>query len=148
MTAAFQSNSTSTIFRILSDNTTIVNLISDIHANCSSHLNSNSASSTSSAVAYNSSAPDAPEPEQVVQYYRASSVALTLDGYNNTAVYNLTNTTDVALPSGIDTTLLSCLNDTIGVAVPLVDYGYARSTTPGYGLVGLVSMVLYLANLL
>ncbi|KAJ4481698.1 hypothetical protein C8J55DRAFT_60512 [Lentinula edodes] len=76
LTAAFQSNSTSSIFRILSDNTTVVNLISDIHANCSSHLTPNSASSSSSAVVYNSSAPDAPKPEQVVQYFRSSTVAL------------------------------------------------------------------------
>ncbi|KAF9076787.1 hypothetical protein BDP27DRAFT_1312584 [Rhodocollybia butyracea] len=149
MTAAFQSNSTSTIYRILADNTTVVDLISDIHSNCSSHLTSNSASSASSAIAYNSSAPDAPQPGQVVQYYRASSVALTLDGYNNSAVYSGTNTTaDDPLPSGIDTTLLSCMNDTIGVSVPLVDAGSARWAAPSYGTIGLIWVVLYLANLL
>ncbi|KAE9397149.1 hypothetical protein BT96DRAFT_823734 [Gymnopus androsaceus JB14] len=146
MTAAFQSNSTSTIFRIVSDNTTVVNLISDIHANCTSSLTSNSASSASSAVAYNSSASDAPKPEQVVQYYRSSTVALTLDGYNNTAVFAANGTADVALPSGIDTTLLSCLNDTIAVAVPLVNAGNVRLGTPNVGVLGLLWVILYLAK--
>ncbi|KAJ3710409.1 hypothetical protein C8R42DRAFT_648742 [Lentinula raphanica] len=139
MTAAFQSNSTSSIYRILADNTTVSDLITDIHANCSSHLTSNSASSPSNAIVYNSSASDAPKPEQVVQYFRASTVALTLDGYNNTSVFSDSNSTaDVALPSGIDTTLLDCMNSTIGVAVPLIDGASMRWGTPTYGVVGLV----------
>ncbi|KAJ3739506.1 hypothetical protein DFH05DRAFT_1537946 [Lentinula detonsa] len=147
MTAAFQSNSTSSIFRILSDNTTISELITDIHANCSSHLTSNSASSPSSAISYNSSASDAPKPEQVVQYFRASTVSLTLDGYNNTAVFDSEGTADVPLPSGIDTTLLECMNSTIGVAVPLVDAGSIRWGTPSYGVIGLVWIVMFFMNL-
>ncbi|KAJ3716313.1 hypothetical protein DFJ43DRAFT_1227653 [Lentinula guzmanii] len=147
MTAAFQSNSTSSIFRILSDNTTIAELITDIHANCSSHLTSNSASSPSSAISYNSSASDAPKPEQVVQYFRASTVSLTLDGYNNTAVFDSEGTADVPLPSGIDTTLLECMNSTIGVAVPLVDAGSIRWGTPSYGVIGLVWIVMFFMNL-
>ncbi|KAJ3989646.1 hypothetical protein F5890DRAFT_1400640 [Lentinula detonsa] len=147
MTAAFQSNSTSSIFRILSDNTTISELITDIHANCSSHLTSDSASSPSSAISYNSSASDAPKPEQVVQYFRASTVSLTLDGYNNTAVFDSEGTADVPLPSGIDTTLLECMNSTIGVAVPLVDAGSIRWGTPSYGVIGLVWIVMFFMNL-
>ncbi|KAJ4478263.1 hypothetical protein J3R30DRAFT_3290671 [Lentinula aciculospora] len=146
MTAAFQSNTTSSIFRILSDITTIFNLITDIHANCT-HLTSNSASTPSSAVPYNSSASDAPKPEQVVQYFRSSTVALTLDGYNNTAVFDSEGTADVPLPSGIDTTLLDCMNFTIGAAVPLVDAGYIRWGTPSYGVVGLLWVVLFVGNL-
>ncbi|KAJ4497841.1 hypothetical protein C8R41DRAFT_821308 [Lentinula lateritia] len=147
LTAAFQSNSTSSIFRIISDNTTVVNLISDIHANCSSHLTPNSASSSSSAVLYNSSAPDAPKPEQVVQYFRSSTVALTLDGYNNTAVFDSEGTADVPLPSGVDTTLLDCMNSTIGAAVPLVDAGSIRWGTSSYGIVGLLWVLMYLVNI-
>ncbi|KAJ3835302.1 hypothetical protein F5878DRAFT_588318 [Lentinula raphanica] len=147
MTAAFQSNSTSSIYRILADNTTVSDLITDIHANCSSHLTSNSASSPSNAIVYNSSASDAPKPEQVVQYFRASTVALTLDGYNNTSVFSDSNSTaDVALPSGIDTTLLDCMNSTIGVAVPLIDGASMRWGTPTYGVVGLVWVMMFLMN--
>ncbi|KAJ3710410.1 hypothetical protein C8R42DRAFT_376654 [Lentinula raphanica] len=148
MTAAFQSNSnsTSSIYRILADNTTVSDLITDIHANCSSHLTSNSASSPSNAIVYNSSASDAPKPEQVVQYFRASTVALTLDGYNNTSVFSDSNSTaDVALPSGIDTTLLDCMNSTIGVAVPLIDGASMRWGTPTYGVIGLVWVVMFLS---
>ncbi|KAJ7107292.1 hypothetical protein C8R43DRAFT_204642 [Mycena crocata] len=119
MTAAFQSNGTNgTTFRILADNTTVVDLITDITANCSASLSSSSATSPSS---YNDTATLPPQPEQVVQYYRASSIALSLDGYNNTSIFQAEGTPDVPLPSGIDTVLMDCLNQTIGLAAPLID---------------------------
>ncbi|KAI5994575.1 hypothetical protein F5J12DRAFT_856930 [Pisolithus orientalis] len=50
------------------------------------------------------------------------SVVLTLDGYNNSVTLsNNTNMTDSPLPPNIDTNLTVCLNQTIGLAVPLVD---------------------------
>ncbi|KAJ7505290.1 hypothetical protein B0H11DRAFT_1708391 [Mycena galericulata] len=117
MTAAFQSNSTNaSTFRILADNSTVVDLISDITANCSASLSSTAVSPSP----YNDTATLPPQPEQVVQYYRASSIALSLDGYNNTAIFEAEGTPDVALPTGIDTTLLDCLNQTIGLAAPLI----------------------------
>ena len=76
----------------------------------------------------------APSPGEVVQYYRASSVALTLDGYNNTAALSGdANATAVPLPSNIDTTLLTCLNDTIGEAVPLFEDAAMRLPMPSVG---------------
>ncbi|KAJ6607847.1 hypothetical protein B0H10DRAFT_2166703 [Mycena sp. CBHHK59/15] len=135
-TAAFQSNSTNTEFRVVADNSTVAALITDIMANCSSYLTS---SSPAAPTPFNASAADAPKPEQVVEYYRASSVALSLDGYNNTAIFAAENTTaDVALPSGIDVSLLDCLNQTIGLAVPLVDRAGPTLTIPGIGIVGFV----------
>jgi hypothetical protein len=114
--AAFQSNSTNTIFRLVADNDTVTALIPDLTSNCSIYM---IAPSPNSSSPFNTSAM---EPEQVVQYYRASTVALTLDGYNNSAVFAPENSTaDTPLPSGIDTNLLDCLNSTIGQAVPLVD---------------------------
>jgi len=132
MTAAFQSNSTSTIYRIVSDNTTVSSLITDINSNCSSSLASSSSTTPSP---YNESAPDAPKPEQVIQYYRASSVALTLDGYNNTADLDAEGTPDIPLPTNIDNTLLDCLNQTIAAAVPLVDGAGARLASPDLNLI-------------
>ncbi|KAK0501410.1 hypothetical protein EDD18DRAFT_1347495 [Armillaria luteobubalina] len=87
----------SSTFHVVSDNTTVTSLISDITGNCSSLLNT---SSTITTYAYNASNSSVPQPEQVIQYYRASSVYLTLDGYNNTAVFGSENTTDVPLPAG------------------------------------------------
>ena len=57
-----------------------------------------------------------------MQYYRASSVVLTLDGYNNTAALNDTGPVGppAPLPSTIDVNLLKCINATIGASVPLV----------------------------
>jgi len=141
VTAAFQSNGTNgTTFRILADNTTVVDLIADITANCSASLSS---SSSTSPAPYNDTATLPPQPEQVVQYYRASSIALSLDGYNNTADFEAEGTPDVPLPSGIDTTLLDCLNQTIGLAAPLIDgVGSQWAAVPNnMGLLGLVWLV-------
>jgi hypothetical protein len=78
-----------------------------------------------------------------VEYYRASSVVLTLDGYNDTAALsNDTNAVDTPLPTNIDTTLLDCLNQTIGLSVPLIDAaGSTWATTPGMGAIGLFWVV-------
>jgi len=134
--ANFISNSTNTTFHLLADNSTVSSLISTIDTNCSSHLSS---SSSTTAIAYNSSDPNAPQPQQAVQYYRASSVVLTLDGYNDTAALsNDTNALDTPLPTNIDTTLLDCLNQTIGLSVPLIDAAGVRWTAaPGMGAIGL-----------
>ena len=119
MQATFTSNITSaagtdSTFYVISDNSTVVSLIASIRANCSSLLGSNS---STVPVAFNSGAP-----ERAVQYYRASTVVLALDGYNDTAALTGdANATAVPLPTDIDTTLLTCLNDTIGEAVPLFE---------------------------
>ncbi|KAF8137692.1 hypothetical protein EV363DRAFT_1318654 [Boletus edulis] len=144
--ATFVSNSTNTTFHVLSDNSTVSSLISSINANCSSSLSS---SSSTSPQPYNTSAPGAPLPEQAIQYYRASSIVLTLDGYNNSATPSSNpNVTDSSLPSGIDTTLLNCLNQTIGLAAPLISGADMRwSTAPSSGsLLGLVWLVLWMVS--
>ena len=123
--AQFQSNSTGTTFHVLTDNSTLVSLIDSIRSNCTD-LSSNSSTAPAS---YNGSSATDPQPEQAIQYYRSSSVVLTLDGYNNSAALSDNeNTTATPLPSGIDTTLLDCLNSTIGDAVPLVDAAVAETS--------------------
>lgn len=75
-----------------------------------------------------------------MQYYRASSVALTWDGYNNTAVFSSNaSTPDVPLPTDLDRVLLKCLNETIGNNVPLV--GAAGGGRIGSANLGLVLVV-------
>ncbi|KAJ8081454.1 hypothetical protein PM082_007299 [Marasmius tenuissimus] len=143
-TASLTSNSTSnsqTTLRILADNSTIVDLLTDITRNCSMYLTPGQ-TTNSSGVSYNMSAP-APKPEQVIQYYRASSVALTLDGYNNTAVFsNDESTRDSDFPSGVDLNMINCVNQTIGAGVPLIDAGVGRfSSVSGLHLVGMVWLV-------
>lgn len=65
-----------------------------------------------------------PQPEQAVQYYRASSITLTLDGYNDTTALNASagvNDTHTPLPSWADNGLLDCVNQTISQGSPLID---------------------------
>ncbi|KAJ7731746.1 hypothetical protein B0H16DRAFT_1329096, partial [Mycena metata] len=84
--ASFRSNSINgTVFRILADNTTTESFISDIFTNCSGYLASYAAVTV--PITYNDNATDLPQPEQIVQYDRTSSVARSLDGYNNTAIF-------------------------------------------------------------
>lgn len=69
---------------------------------------------------YNGTLATPPRPEQVVQYYRASTAALALEGYNNTAILSEDGgAPDVPLPTDINTELLNCLNRTLGEAIPL-----------------------------
>jgi hypothetical protein len=132
-----------TTFYIISDNSTVVSLIQSITSNCSSSLNT---SPSPSPLPFNGTFPG-PVPEEVVQYYRASSVALALDGYNNSAAFSQGNGTDDAmspLPQGVDTQLLGCLNATIGEGVPLVDAngGVRGMVSRGAGNVALVQLLL------
>ncbi|KAG2133449.1 hypothetical protein BD769DRAFT_513567 [Suillus cothurnatus] len=143
--ANFISNTTGSTFHVLSDNSTIGPLINFVNTNCSSDLSSSSSKSPSP---YNSSAPGGPQPEQAIQYYRSSSIVLTLDGYNNSATFDSNpNTTDSALPSGLDTTLLNCLNYTIGQAAPLIDGASSRYiSSPCFGFAALVWLLWFLAH--
>jgi len=133
MTAAFSSSSQNTTFRIVADNTTVSSLLVNIVANCSSDITS---PSTITPSAFNDSLAS-PKPEQTVQYYRASTVALTLDGYNNTGGLEANGTPDTPLPTNIDTYLLNCLNTTIGEAVPLISSAGLQWTVPSS--IGLIS---------
>ena len=137
-TAAFPSNSGTSIFQLVADNTTVASLITTLSSNCSTYLGS---SVTTQPRPFNASDPTTPKPEQVIQYYRASTIALTLDGYNNTATMASEGTPDTALPSNIDLSLMNCLNQTIGVNAPLIDGAVPRWTTTHFGLLGLIWVV-------
>jgi hypothetical protein len=74
---------------------------------------------------------------------------LTLDGYNNSAALsNDENATNIPLPSGIDTTLMNCLNQTIGAAVPLVDGTNRVAMSLGFHGIGVLSLFLVFIQLL
>lgn len=83
----------------------------------------------------------------MVQYYRASSIALTLDGYNNSATYAPEGTLDSPLPSGVDMNLLTCLNETIGLAAPLVNGANLLWAPSYFNLIGLVWTIWVLMKL-
>jgi hypothetical protein len=139
-TTFMDSNSNNT-FHLLADNETVISLIDAVSANCT--LGN---STVLQPMALNTSDPSSPQPEQAVQYYRASSVVLTLDGYNNTAALsNDSSLPNTPLPSWTDQPFLDCLNQTIGAAVPLVDSGLALNM-PSVGLLGLI-WVLVLSHL-
>jgi hypothetical protein len=135
-TAQFLSKNTGSTFYVLSDKSTVDSLIGSLKSNCSSNLDQTGTSKSSTPFTNQSTAP---LPEQALQYYRASSVVLTLNGYNDTAALNNTQDPNASkpgapLPNGTDTTLLTCLNETIGLAVPLVDAGVRPGPPAMYAL--------------
>ncbi|KAJ7738994.1 hypothetical protein B0H16DRAFT_1664614 [Mycena metata] len=93
--ASFQSGSSNTTFWLVADNTSVAALMPVVAGNCSFSLDQSSINASAPQV-FNQ---NTTKPEQVLRYYRASSAAL----------------------AGIATTLLDCLDTTIGRAVPLVD---------------------------
>lgn len=144
VTATFPSLSNpTTYFHILADNATVLSLIEDLSTNCSSLLSTTSPYYSKTSTPYT----DTPRPEQIVQYYRASSIALSVDGYNNTATYAPDGTPDSPLPATVDLKLLNCLNQTIGLAAPLIDSADARWSTPNLGWVGVVWMLWWIFGL-
>ena len=156
MLASFQPNPPNTTYFILSDNNTVQALIDDITDSCALFSN------TSSAVTIpyepdqpqHASDPSYPKPESVVQYYRASSIALILRGYNNSAVVsgdadvNGTKVPDTPLPAGLDLNFLACLNETIGDAAPLVDAGLGLTPSNGGFLLLAWGVALALRNII
>ena len=70
--------------------------------------------------------PDGPVPEQAVEYFRGSSVVLSLHGYNNTAqvidytAENRTGLVDTPLPSFASTSFIQCVNEAFRDYIPLV----------------------------
>lgn len=139
------SMSTNSIFRLLADNTSVSATLDAIQNNCTTFANFKITNGT----AYVGSADGSVQPESAVQYYRASSMALTLDGYNNTAApSNDTKVLDSPLPKTVDFHLLECLNSTIGLSVPLVDQensgGFSLSTTTKVAII-VPAVVIFLA---
>ncbi|KAF8148571.1 hypothetical protein K438DRAFT_1763828 [Mycena galopus ATCC 62051] len=111
MTVSFLSNYTAgSIYHILADSETVNDLNSRIQSNCSSHL---AVGISTNVTPYSAGA--APSAEEVVQFFRNDSVALWLDGYNNTSISSPGNTT--APPRAADAALFICLNTTIGAAL-------------------------------
>lgn len=117
---------TSVTYRLLGDNNSVTAVFDALVANCSV------VNSSSAITVYTPSPMTWPLPEQIIQYYRASTFALSLDGYNNTASLpaNMPANNDTApwplsqdspLPAGLNSTFLVCVNTTIGASVPLID---------------------------
>lgn len=152
MQAMLQSNSTKSTFYFLADNSTVFAVLSIIRAYCSRHGNLDNKTSSSVGVAYPEASGSAPLAVDALQYYRASSAVLTLDGYNNTVALSASpNVSPLPLPAEVDRTLLTCLNASIGAAIPLVDAPTKfRHSDGGYilivfgvliGIMGLIILV-------
>jgi hypothetical protein len=122
-------SSTNQTYRLIGDRSSVTTVLNALIADCGV---SNSTSSIAPFAGFtDESNTTLPKPEQFVQWYRASSFGLSLDGYNNSAslqsnmpasntsaAQNIPNT---PLPSYVNSTFLACLNTTIAFSIPLVN---------------------------
>ncbi|KAG9119391.1 hypothetical protein FRC07_005599 [Ceratobasidium sp. 392] len=124
---------TSDVYRILGDLSSVTTVLNALTSNCSV--------AGGTIFNYDPTSDDLahslPRVESVIQYYRASSFALALDGYNNSAalfsVAATSNTTQqlvtaltpaTSLPPTTNHAFLECVNTTVASSVPLVDAGF------------------------
>ncbi|KLO06154.1 hypothetical protein SCHPADRAFT_883096 [Schizopora paradoxa] len=121
-------NPSSVTYRILGDNASVSAVFQALVSNCSIESNTSNIFAFTPSTITNTST--WPLPEQVIQWYRASTFALSLDGYNNTAALasnqpssnsstDFTPLPDTSLPDGLNTTFLECVNSTVGASVPM-----------------------------
>ncbi|KAF9529956.1 hypothetical protein CPB83DRAFT_811690 [Crepidotus variabilis] len=145
-------------FRVIADSDSVASLIDDLNFNCSRFFAAdttnrkypNALSTSTTGPTFftppfsfnNVSGPADPQPEQVIQYYRASSISLTLDSYNNTATYAATQSPDSPLPqlNLPSLALMACLNQTIALAAPLISAGQSNITHPSDGVFGVFGL--------
>jgi len=111
-----------TTYHLVADDSSISAILNALRTNCT-------LSSSPSPITFNPQNTSQPQPEQVIQYYRSSSIALTLDGYNNSATSsNDSNAVDTPLPSGLNSTFLDCINQTIAASAPIEDVSSSGSS--------------------
>jgi hypothetical protein len=113
-------------YHLIGDDSSVRAVLDSLQSNCSIQDTSNQIATFDRDASVKSV-----WPEQVVQYYRSSSFALSLDSYNNTASLfsnqpKDNNTApaamaDTPLPVNIHASFLICLNSTIAFAVPLIE---------------------------
>ncbi|KDQ11036.1 hypothetical protein BOTBODRAFT_136323 [Botryobasidium botryosum FD-172 SS1] len=146
-------NSTAPYY-LLGDKSSVAVVLDALVLNCSV------VNTTSSITAFNFTlnSTSTPRPEQVVQYYRESSFALSLSTYIDKASLpsEAPPTEDSALPDpslitplppGTNLGFLDCLNQTIGAAVPIMNSGMAGSQFGGSATTLLLGFWLIMAFL-
>ena len=85
---------------------------------------------------------------QVIQYYRRSGVALTLDGDNNTAVFKVTEgSSDAHILLGTGFGLQVGLNLSYASAMPLINGNASTWSLTQLDIFALLLVVFYLFNL-
>ncbi|KAH9478202.1 hypothetical protein JR316_0008655 [Psilocybe cubensis] len=103
----------STNLAVVADQYTTEQLSLSIAANCTSFVSESFLSNVTDSI---KTYEGIPRPENVLQYYRSSSIALASSGYINNATYSAPGTPDTEVPQLFG---LQCFNQTIGNTAPL-----------------------------
>ncbi|KDQ51589.1 hypothetical protein JAAARDRAFT_199044 [Jaapia argillacea MUCL 33604] len=140
------SPNTTEIYRIIGDQLSLTSVLTSLTTEC--HIQN------TSITPFNASdgTHPWPLPEQMIQWYRASSFGLSLDSYNKSASLpsNMPPsndslppplTSDTPLPSGLNQTYPTCLNTTIGASIPLIDPPPSISTIVVWVFTGAIALI-------
>ncbi|KAF8902853.1 hypothetical protein CPB85DRAFT_1226853 [Mucidula mucida] len=104
--------------RVVSDASTVASLITDIRVGCGNKFTMSVApNGVKGPFDYD---PKVVRPESTIQYFRASSISLELDGYNNSAVFVVKDGAANTPFPVMDANLTGCVIKTINEAAPLV----------------------------
>ncbi|KAF9016297.1 hypothetical protein BDZ89DRAFT_1075730 [Hymenopellis radicata] len=120
--------------RVVSDASTVTSLITDIRIGCGNKFTMSVApNGIKGPFNYD---PKVVRPESTIQYFRASSISLELDGYNNSAAFaEKDGAANTPFPV-MDAILTGCVIKTINQAAPLVvTNGVERWEHPNAGIV-------------
>ncbi|CAE6439226.1 unnamed protein product [Rhizoctonia solani] len=126
---------TSDVYRILGDQDSVATVLAALKSNCSV--------AGGTVFNYDPTSDDLahslPRVESIIQWYRSSSFALSLDGYNNSAsavtpaalsnnAHQLVTAMIPAtpLPSQLNRAFLDCVNYTTAASLPLIDAGFSN----------------------
>jgi len=71
-----------------------------------------------------------PESTEIIQFYRASSFALSLRGFDVSTLPEGTASADAALPVSVDRAFLQCINSTIASTIPILDASNRHTLPP------------------
>ena len=85
-----------------------------------------------------------PETTEIIQFYRTSSFALALSGFNASVLPEGTVSANAALPNSVDRVFLQCINSTIASTIPISDARKERHLRSAVKLTTILSGVICL----
>jgi hypothetical protein len=117
----------STTLKVIADYFSAGVLAQAIDANCSDLIQSLAGTSPLAFDFNFTSDPDLPRPAEVIQYYRASTAALALAGFDQNMVSGEGPSGQPSIPDWVGNEFVVCVNESIGQMIPLVDLNFSSS---------------------
>ncbi|KAH7100367.1 hypothetical protein BKA62DRAFT_620146 [Auriculariales sp. MPI-PUGE-AT-0066] len=113
------------VFYLVGDSSSVALVFSAIVANCNATNLDQPLATLTYPLPAGATNVTMPDTEEIIQYYRASSFALALEGYNSSVATAPSESQayagPVGLPASVDASFLQCINATTAEFVPIMD---------------------------